>query len=95
MFLCLQQLLVMSRDKSVRLTQLYSRVHWLEHYNASLVMQLDEANARAGQVFPLEARNHELELELARANNECDTQRATADQKAQEAEPQAAELRRR
>ena len=72
MFLCLQQLLVMSRDKSVRITQLYSRVHWLEQYNTSLVMQLDEANARAGQVFPLEARNRELELELARANSERD-----------------------
>ena len=65
MFLCLQQLLVMSRDKSVRITQLYSRVHWLEQYNTSLVMQLDEANARADQVTPLEARIRGLERELA------------------------------
>ena len=65
MFLYLQQLLTMSRDKSDRLTQLYSRVQCLDHYNASLVMQLDEANAQAGQVFPLEVRNHQLDLELA------------------------------
>ena len=72
MFLCPQQLLVMSCDKSIRLTQLHSRVHWLDQYNTSLVAQLDEATAWAGQVFPLEARNHELELKLTRANSERD-----------------------
>ena len=60
----------MSRDKSVRLTQLYSQLDWLERYNASLVAQLNEANARADQVSPLEVRICGLELELARANSE-------------------------
>ena len=40
-----------------------------------------------------EVRNRTLELELARANSECDAQRAAAEQKAQEAELQAATLR--
>ena len=62
----------MSRDKSDRLMRLYSRVHWLDSYNATLVMQLNEANARADQVTPLEVRIHRLECELARANSECD-----------------------
>ena len=53
---------------------------------------MDEANARTGQVFPLEARNRELEL--AWANGERDAQQAAAYQKAQEAEAQAAELQR-
>ena len=65
MFLRLQQLLSMSRDKSVRLTQLYSLVDWLDRDNASLVAQLNEANARADQVSPLEAQIRGLELELA------------------------------
>ena len=72
----------MSRDKSDRLMRLYSRVHWLDSYNATLVTQMIEANARADQVTPLEARIHGLERELARANNECDAQRAAADQNA-------------
>ena len=74
MFLHLQLLLSMSRDRSIRLTQLYSRVHWLDSYNATLVTQLNEANARADQVTPLEARIHRLERELARANCERDAQ---------------------
>ena len=72
----------MSRDKSDRLMRLYSRVHWLDSYNATLVTLLNEANARADQVTPLEVRIHGLECELARANSERDVQRATADQKA-------------
>ena len=83
----------MSRDKSDRLMWLYSRVHWLDSYNATLVTQLNEANARADQVTPLEARIHRLECELARANSERDAQRAAPDQKAQEAEAHEAELR--
>ena len=55
----------MSRDKSDRLMRLYSRVHWLDSYNATLVMQLNEANAQADRVAPLEARVHGLERELA------------------------------
>ena len=42
---------------------------------------------------PLEARIRELELELARATNERDAQRAAVDQKALEAEACEAELR--
>ena len=82
----------MSRDKSDRLVRLYSRVHWLESYNATLVTQLNEANARADQVTSLEMRIRGLEHELARANGECDAQRAAADQKAQEAEAHEAKL---
>ena len=55
----------MSWDKSIRLTQLYSQVDGLERYNTSLVAQLNETNARADQVSPLEARIRGLELELA------------------------------
>ena len=62
----------MLRDKSDRLTWLYSRVHWLDSYSATLVTQLNEENARANQVTPLEARIHGLERELARANSERD-----------------------
>ena len=69
----------MSQDKSDRLSQLYARVHWLDSCIATLVTQLNEANARADQVTPLEARIHGLERELARANSERDAQRAAAD----------------
>ena len=55
----------MSRDKSDRLVRLYSRVHWLDLYNATLVTQLNEANARADQVTSLEMRIRGLERELA------------------------------
>ena len=72
----------MSLDKSDRLMRLYSRMHWLDSYNATLVTQLNEANARADQVTPLEARIHGQERELARANSECDAQRAAVDHKA-------------
>ena len=84
----------MSQDKSDRLSQLYARVHWLNSYNATLVTQLNEANARANQGTPFEAWIRGLERELARANSERDAQRAAADQKAQEAEVHEAELRR-
>jgi hypothetical protein len=79
---CSQQLMQMSRDKSVELARQYSRVNWLERYNASLVVRLGEANALVSDL--------ELELELARANGERDAQRAEAEQKAQESESQAA-----
>ena len=61
--------------------------------NDTLVARLEEANARADQVTPLEARIRELEQELARATGERDAQRAAADQKVQEAEAREAELR--
>ena len=51
----------MSREKNERLTRLHSRVHWLDSYNATLATRLEEADARAEQVTPLEARIHELE----------------------------------
>ena len=71
-FPCLQQLLSMSRDKNDRMARLHSRVHWLDSYNGTLVARLEEANARADQVTPLEARIRELEQELARATGERD-----------------------
>ncbi|XP_039812117.1 uncharacterized protein LOC120675093 [Panicum virgatum] len=86
------QLLSMSREKNERLTRLHSRAHWLDSYNATLATRLEEADARAEQVIPLEARIHELEQELARATGERNAQRAAADQKAQEAEAREAEL---
>ena len=88
----LQQLLSMSREKNKKLTRLHSRVHWLGSHNDTLVTRLEEANARADQVTPLEARIRELEQELARATGERDALQAAADQKAQEAEAREAEL---
>jgi len=70
----LQQLLSMSREKSNRLARLHSWVHWLDSHNATLVTRLEEANVRADQVTPLEARIRELEQELARATGERDAQ---------------------
>ena len=70
----LQQLQSISREKSDRLARLHSRVHWLDSYNATLVVQLNEANARAEQTTPLEEWIHGLERELARANSERDAQ---------------------
>ena len=62
----------MLRDKNNRMARLYSSVHWLDSYNGTLVTRLQEANARADQVTPLEARIHELEQELARPTGERD-----------------------
>ena len=76
---CSQQLMTLSRDKSVKLAQLYSRVDWLERYIASVGLRLNEATAQASR---MEGRAHDLELELARANNEHDVQRAAAEQRA-------------
>jgi len=82
----------MSRDKSVELAQQYSRVHWLEQYNASLVARLGNANTL---VSNLGARNHALEEELARAHGDRDAQRAMAEQKAQEVELQTSALQQK
>ena len=57
-------------------------MHWLDLYNATLATRLDEADAWAEQVTPLEARIRELEQELARATDERDAQQAATDQKA-------------
>jgi len=83
-------MMAMSRDKSVKLAQLYSRVDWLGKYSASLGMRLGEADA---QVSFLEEQNRALELEPAWANGERDAQRALIEQKAQEPESHAAALR--
>ena len=79
--------MTLSRDKSVKLAQLYSRVGWLEKYSASLGLRLNEATTQASR---LEVRTHGVELELARAHDECDAQKAATEQKAKEAELQVA-----
>jgi chromosome segregation ATPase len=68
---------------------LYSRVDRLERYSASVGLRLNEATTQASR---MEVRAHDLELELNRANNERDVQRAAAEQKAKEAELQLAAL---
>ena len=82
--------MILSRDKSIKLAQLYSRVGWLEKYSASLGLRLNEATTQASR---LEVRTHGLELELARAHDECDARKAATEQKAKEAELQVATLR--
>ena len=81
--------MILSRDKSVKLAQLYSRVGWLEKYSASLGLRLNEASIQASK---MEARAHGLELELTRANSEHDAQRAVAEQAAKEDELRVATL---
>ena len=81
--------MTLSRDKSIKLAQLYSRVDWLERYSASVGLRLNEATAQASR---MEVRAHNLEVELARANNEHNVQRAAAKQRAKEAELQVAAL---
>ena len=82
--------MILSRDQSVKLAQMYSRVDWLERYSASLGSRLNETTSQASN---MEVRAHGLELELTRANNERDALRAAAEQKAKEAELQVAALR--
>ena len=76
---------------SAELTRLYSQVRWLGQYNAKLVLRTIDANTL---VNDLGARQRALEEELARTIGERDVQRAAAEQKAQEAEAQTAELQR-
>ena len=71
--------MTLSRDKSVKLAQMYSRVDWLERYSASVGLRLNEATAQASR---MEVCAYDLERELARANNERDAQRAVAEQMA-------------
>jgi hypothetical protein len=80
-----------SRDKSVKLAQLYSRVDWLERYSTSVGLRLNEATAQASR---MEVRAYDLELTLARANSESDVQKAAAEQRGQEAQQQIAALRK-
>ena len=82
--------MVLSRDKSVMLAQMYSRVDWLKRYNASVALRLNEATSQASR---LEVCVYDLERELARAATEHNTQRAAAEQRAREAELQVAALR--
>ena len=82
--------MTLSRDKSVKLAQLYSRVDWLERYSASVCLWLNESMAQASR---MEVWAYYLELALARANSERDMQRAAAEQRAQEAQQQIAALR--
>ena len=87
----LQRLREISRKKSAEMTRLYSQVRWLGQHNAGLVPQNIDANTK---MTDLGARQQELEEELGRAAGERDVQRATSEQKAQEAEAQSAELQR-
>ena len=81
--------MILSRDKSVKLAYLYSRVGWLERYNASLGLRLNETSIQASK---MEARACGLELELTRANGEHDAQSAVAEQAAKEDELRVATL---
>ena len=85
----LQRLRGISHNKSAELTWLYSQVRWLGQYNAKLVVRTIEANTL---VTDLGARQNALEEELAKTSSERDAQGATVEQRAQEAEAQAAEL---
>ena len=82
--------MTLSRDKSIKLAQLYSRVDWLDRYSASVGLRLNKAPTQAGR---MQLRAHDLELVLAHANSEHDAHRATAEQTAQEAQQQIAALR--
>ena len=82
--------MILSRDKSVKLAHLYSRVDWLDRYSASVGLRLNEAPTQAGR---MQLRAHDLELVLAHTNSEHDAHRATAEQTAQEAQQQIAVLR--
>jgi len=83
----LQRLRDISRKKSDEMTRLYSQVRWLGQHNAGLVLQNIDANTKMTDVGE---RQQTLEEELARIAGERDVQRAAAEQKAQEAEAQAA-----
>ena len=85
----MQRLRDISRKKSAELTRLYSQMRWLGQYNADLVLQNIDTNT---QLTSLGVCQRMLEEELARTISERDVQRAAAEQKAQEAEAQTAEL---
>ena len=87
----LQRLRDMSREKSAEMTRLYSQMSQLGRHNAELVIKIIDANTKMAD---LGARQQALEEELARVTDERNAQRAAAEQKAREAEAQAAELQR-
>ena len=71
------------------MTQLYSQMSQLGQHNAELVLKNIDAHTKMAD---LGARQQALEEELARVTDERNAQRATAEQKAREAEAQAAEM---
>ena len=73
------------------MTRLYSQMSWLGQHNTELVLKNIEANTKMAD---LGARQQALEEGLAQVTSERDVQRATAKQKAREAEAQTAELQR-
>ena len=87
----LQWLREFSREKSAEMTRMYSQMSQLGQHNAELVLKNIDANTKMAD---LGARQQALEEELARVTDERDVQRAAAEQKAREAEAQAAELQR-
>ena len=87
----LQRLRDISCKNSAELAWLYSQMRWLGQRNADLVLQNIDANTK---MTDLGARQRALEEELARTAGERDVRRAAAEQKAQEAEAQTAELQR-
>ena len=78
----MQRLRDISRRKSAELTR-------FGQYNADLVLRNIDANT---QLTSLGARQRVLEEELAWTAGERDVQRASAEQKSQEAEMHTAEL---
>ena len=87
----LQRLREILREKSAEMTRMYSQMSQLGQHNAELVLKNIEANTRMAD---LGARQQALVEDLARVAGERDVQRAVAEQKAREAEAQAAELQR-
>ena len=71
-----QRLRQISRDKSAELAQQYSKVQWLEQWNANLIVQLGKANTL---VSDLGAQDRERQEELTRAIEERDAQRAVVE----------------
>ena len=87
----LQQLRDISREKSAEMTRMYSQISQLGQHNAELVLKNIDANTKMAD---LGVRQQALEEELARVTDERNAQRAAAEQKAREAEAQAAEMQR-
>ena len=78
-------------QKEQRADPLYSQMCWLGQHNADLVLKNIDANTK---MIDLGVRQRALKEEMARTAGERDVQRATAEQKAQEAKAQTAELQR-
>ena len=85
----LQWLRDISREKSTKMTRMYSQMSQLRQLNAELVLKNIDANTKMAD---LGAHQQALEEELAQVTDERNAQRAAAEQKAREAEAQAAEL---